>query len=221
MTHAAKPPPRVTIAESGSNPNGSTTSRTSEYLSRVHDRRGELRTSLGKLLSEIQTITWEIGCGHGHYLTAYSSAHPLEMCIGVDIARDRIARATRKRNRAKLSQLHFMVANARDFLDTLPPQIELARIFVLFPDPWPKRRHHKNRLLEPKFLKDLAERSGKGTRLYFRTDYKPYFSEVSSMLSSDLKWEVIDEPWPFELETVFQSRASSYHSLTAALKAAS
>ena len=160
---------------------------------------------------------WEIGCGHGHFLTAYAQTHPDEVCIGIDIVSERIGRAIRKRDRAKLTNLHFIHAEARLFLETLPDTAAFSRLFVLFPDPWPKLRHHKHRILQPDFLAAAAARAGEGARLYFRTDYQPYFNDVRATLSAHPDWLPTEEPWPFEHETVFQSRAEQYHSLVVKL----
>lgn len=192
--------------------------RTTEYLARMGERRTSLRSTLAKLVAAERPLVWEAGCGHGHFLTAYAAAHPEQDCIGVDIVRDRVARAKRKRDRAKLNRLHFIQADAVDFLDALPAAVKFSAIFILFPDPWPKRRHHKNRLLQSDFFDRVFERVGEGTRLYFRTDYEPYFEEVAATVRAHAKWQPVDEPWPFELETVFQARAPSYRSLVAAPK---
>ena len=145
-------------------------------------------------------ITLEIGCGHGHFLTAYAQAHPQEHCLGLDLLEDRIHRARRK---------------ARLLLEALPPAVHFNRIFILFPDPWPKRRHHKHRLMQAGFLELLAKRAGKGARVCFRTDYEPYFRDALADLKAGTDWQVVEEPWPFEFETVFQSRAESHHSCIA------
>ena len=163
---------------------------------------------------------WEVGCGHGHFLTAYAGKHPEELCVGVDITRDRIDRGIRKRDRAKLPNLHFIHGDARDFLDSLPISARLSAIYILFPDPWPKRRHHKNRIMQPEFLRAVAKRSGQGTRLHFRTDHEDYFRDTQATINEHTDWEIVAEPWPFEHLTVFQSRAASHHSLTARLRTA-
>lgn len=196
-------------------------SRSVEYFARAGERRTSLRTTLAALVQPSQSFVWEAGCGHGHFLTAYAATHPASPCIGVDIARDRIVRATRKRDRAKLSHLHFVLADALDFLEALPVEATFSAVFILFPDPWPKRRHHKNRLLQVDFLDRAFKRAGQGARLYFRTDHEPYFSEVAATIRTHSKWKLVDEPWPFELVTVFQARAASYHSLVAAPKLSS
>lgn len=130
---------------------------------------------------------------------------------------DRIERGNRKRTRAKLDHLHFIHADARDFLEALPRGVTFAAVYILFPDPWPKRRHHKNRIMQPEFLTAVAKRAGEDTRLHFRTDHEPYFRDAETAVHAHPDWEIVAEPWPFEYVTVFQSRADSHHSFTARL----
>ena len=186
-----------------------------DHRARVDQRRADLRLALAPLLSAHPTIVLEVGCGHGHFLTAYAAARPTQICVGIDLSLDRIARAERKRVRAGLANLHFIRADADDFFASLPAGTFFSALFILFPDPWPKRRHHKNRLLQPAFVAQIAERAGQGARLHFRTDYKPYFAEAAETLRASSAWRLVDEPWPFEVETVFQRRAAGYQSLTA------
>ncbi len=160
-------------------------------------------------------ITLEIGCGHGHFLTAYATAHPAETCLGIDLLKDRIGRATRKAVRAGLTNLAFLQAEAALLLEALPPAVQLATVFVLFPDPWPKRRHHKNRLMQPEFLSALAAKAAPNASLHFRTDYEPYFAAATATLQEHPDWRVSTVPWPFEHDTVFQTRAPAYQSCTA------
>ncbi len=175
-----------------------------------------LRGELARIVPAGAQLVWEVGCGHGHFLTAYAAAHPGELCVGVDQELDRIRRAVRKQERARLPNLHFVRAEARLFFEALPADATLAAIFVLFPDPWPKRRHHKHRLLQEIFLGDVAGRAGPGTPLYFRTDHAEYFSAVEAMLRTHADWRLVPgEPWPFERETVFQQRAAGHFSLVA------
>jgi len=191
------------------------------HLALIAQRRADLRVALGRVLPPKANFLCEIGSGHGHFLTAYAAAHPGELCIGIDLIGERIARATRKRDRAKLSNLHFFHAEAHDFLAALPADAGLGAIIVLFPDPWPKRRHHKNRLLQPAFLDALAARAGQGTRLYFRTDHRGYFAHAAAVFAAHPLWRIDPvAPWIFETETVFQARAPSYHSLVAGRTAA-
>ena len=212
-------PPARALTSSRLIPSSSSTglalARTAEHQARVRNRRDSLHAQLAEIFPTPTRLICEIGCGHGHFLTAYATANPRAACIGIDLLRDRIARATRKRNRAGLMHLHFLVAEASEFLDVLPRSVTLSAIYILFPDPWPKRRHHKHRLLQPSFLNSMAARAEEGTRFYFRTDYEPYFSEAAKVVSSHRHWRLVEEKWPFEMETVFQARAPKYHSFVA------
>lgn len=108
-----------------------------------------------------------------------------------------------------------MRADALGFLHALAAEATFAAIYILFPDPWPKLRHNKHRLMQPEFLHAAALHAGEGTRLYFRTDHEAYFESARHTLSHHPAWRLVDEPWPFEHETVFQKRASSHRSLVA------
>ncbi len=189
--------------------------RTAEHIARITQRRSNLSELIARSVPSQTPFVWEIGCGHGHFLAAYAAAHPAEVCVGVDISKDRIDRGLRKRNRAKLDNLRFIQADARDFLDALPAGATFSAVYILFPDPWPKRRHHKNRIMQPEFLAAAAQRAGQGTRLHFRTDYEPYFRDSERIIHQQADWQIVDEPWPFEQLTVFQSRAASHFSFTA------
>jgi len=196
--------------------NGAVSFRASRsHLARMQARGAELADQLSRFLPPSGEFVWEIGCGHGHFLTAYALAHPGQLCVGVDITSDRIERANRKRDREQLPNLHFLRADARLFLEVLPSKARIGDVFVLFPDPWPKLRHHKHRVIQPDFLAQVAAKMGEGGRLFFRTDYEPYFAQALGMIMDHPLWLVANEPWPFEHETVFQSRAASYRSLVA------
>lgn len=189
------------------------------YSEVINKRRDALKQQLAACVPASDPLVWEVGCGHGHFLTAYAAAHPTHVCLGIDIAGDRIERAQRKRDRAKLANLHFLRVEAGLFLDTITVEQRFARVFVLFPDPWPKLRHHKHRLMQPQFLTRLAGRMERGGRLFFRTDYAPYYLETEQVVAEHADWMIIDEAWPFEQETVFQQRAASHQSLVAGLRA--
>lgn len=191
---------------------------TPKYLSIIEQRRLALKHQLDVILPSSGEFVLEVGAGHGHFLTAYAAAHPDRVCIGIDLIGERVERALKKRDRAKLPNLHFVQAEARLFLDTLPDNARIRTVFVLFPDPWPKLRHNKHRIIQPSFLATVAERAVADCPLYFRTDFTPYFEAVREVLGADPYWELTEEPWPFEFATVFQQRAERFHSLVARCK---
>jgi tRNA (guanine-N7-)-methyltransferase len=165
-------------------------------------------------------LVLELGCGHGHFLAAYAAAHPATPCLGVDLISLRITRAARKQSRLKLANLAFLKADCAEALAALPAHVVLADIFVLFPDPWPKHRHHERRLLHPPLLDALAARAQPGTRLALRTDHAGFFTWAHANLATHALWRVTpDAPWPFEHPTVFQERQGAYQSLVAVREA--
>lgn len=179
-------------------------------------RLAEIRSQLASILPSPLPITLEIGSGHGHFLTAYAEAHPRRFCIGIDLIGDRLERSARKSTRAKLANIVWMHAEASLFLKALPVDTTLSEIFVLFSDPWPKRRHWKNRVIQAEFLSLLASKAGQGARLYFRTDHPHYFEQTNALINEHPSWTLdAGAPWPFELPTVFQKRAASHQSLVA------
>jgi len=189
---------------------------TPEFLAHITARRAALRTEAAATVPAHATITLEIGSGHGHFLTRYAAEHPEKLCVGVDLIGERIVRARKKAARAKLTNCHFIQAEARELIEALPAGVTFAEVWVLFPDPWPKKRHHKNRILQPAFFDFLAERAGKGAKLYFRTDHAEYFQWVVARMPEVKSWRI--DPgatWALEHETVFQARAPSYQSLVA------
>jgi tRNA (guanine-N7-)-methyltransferase len=189
---------------------------TPEFAERLATRLAALRVELEMLLPQPREVVLELGCGHGHFLARYATEFPAKFCVGVDFSSDRIARAQRKARRAGLPNCHFIRAEAREFLSVLPEGVTFGEIWVLFPDPWPKKRHHKNRLLQAGFLAALAPRAGEGTRLYFRTDHAGYFHTVDALLPDLPAWRLDPAArWPLEPETVFQARAPAYESLVA------
>ncbi len=181
-------------------------------------RLSALRQALETVPLHHPALTLEIGCGHGHFMAAYAAAHPDEHCVAIDIIRERLERADRKTRRAGLHNVTWLHTAAEDLLAALPAEVRFTRhIFVLFPDPWPKRRHWKNRLIQPGFLTRLADRCGPDVRLCFRTDHADYFAAASEVVAQHPDWQLLPQAaWPFAQESVFEAKAPSYQSLVAA-----
>ncbi len=185
-----------------------------EHLRRVEIRKAALRDALESCLHGVERVVLELGCGHGHWLTDYAAERADAFCLGIDVIGDRIDRATRKAQRAGLANARFLKAEASELLEMLPEGVTFESVFVLFPDPWPKKRHWKNRLFNASFLGALAKRCASGSRLYFRTDHDGYFAWAEEAAETLADWKVAkDGDWPFERETVFQSKADSFQSL--------
>jgi len=166
-----------------------------------------LAATLAESLAGRTTITFELGCGHGHWLAAYAAAHPAEFCVGIDLITHRVERSVRKQTLGRLDNVLFLKAEATEFLEALPSAVVLGKIFILYPDPWPKKKHHKHRFINAESLDLLAARSTAGTRLHCRTDNADYFQWTCEHLAAHARWDRRpQESWPFEQKTFFEER---------------
>lgn len=183
---------------------------------RIQKRQASLKTTCETLLDKQPLIALEIGCGHGHFLVSYAQAFPTTFCVGIDINQERITSAQKKNTKANLGNLYFLKAEANEFLEALPPLVQLSDIFILFPDPWPKNRHHKNRLIQTDFLTFLTTKASPQARLYFKTDHLDYFNWTQKILSHHHDWKTDPSAtWPLPTQTHFEKMFEQHHALIA------
>lgn len=165
--------------------------------------------------SNIKTIDLEIGCGHGHWINAYSSQHRESVCIGIDLITKRISKAVRKKENLVNDNLFLLKADALEFLKYKPRSILFSNIFIFFPDPWPKKKHHKRRLIQSSFLEDLCLHTHKNCNIYFRTDHNEYFKWTLDLFEESAHWNTSNLVWPLEHTSYFQDLLPGFTSLTA------
>lgn len=188
----------------------------SDYAKAIADKEeriNALRKKIAAFLPEeiiggfsLNGITLEIGCGHGHFLAAYAAAFPQETCIGLDLITKRIERANNKKGKAALGNVNFYKADAHEFLEALPPKVAIDKLFLLYLDPWPKKRHHKNRIVQEATLTTWAAHAKPGAQLYFRTDHVDFYQWAKEHIEAHPQWELVPAAqFPFERETYFQS----------------
>ena len=190
-----------------------------EALLRRAKRIEHLREEILKLPASEGGITFEIGCGKGHYLSAYGQAHPQEICVGIDLISSRIRDGERKNERRGNQNVFFLKAACGEFLEALPDSVKIAKVFIFFPDPWPKKRHHRRRLMQPEFLDRLKARCKDGAVLYFRTDHEEYFQWTLELFKSRSDWLLqADNSLPFEEVSQFQRILPVFSTLKAVLK---
>lgn len=175
-------------------------------------KRKAAEEQLGKVPDSVKKITLEIGCGHGHFLTAYAEKNPGEFCIGVDLHRGRIFKSIKKAERAGLKNLMFIESDSTEFLTLITGKLEITKTWILYPDPWPKKRHFKNRIVQGEFLKRLASLTQAGGELWIRSDYRPFIDWSHDLLNESDGWlEQQDFIWPELGMTVFQELTENKH----------
>ena len=182
-------------------------------------RKAELVKTCRADLAGVDRILFEAGCGHGHWLTDYAEANPGMICAGIDLISWRIRKGNEKKAKRGLQNLHFYKAELSEFLGALPVGIRFDRTVLLFPDPWPKAKHHRRRMVQPSFLDEVARRTDRGGEFCFRSDDRPYFDWTVEHLSEHPDWEIDESAqWPYESETYFQSLMDEYYSVVAKRK---
>ncbi|WP_439813665.1 tRNA (guanosine(46)-N7)-methyltransferase TrmB [Zavarzinia sp. CC-PAN008] len=115
----------------------------------------------------------EIGFGGGEHLVAQAEANPGTGLIGCEPFRNGVAKAVSEAEARGLANVRVWSDDARLLVQRLATA-SLARAFILFPDPWPKARHHKRRIVEPVLLRDLARALAPGAELRLATDHADY-----------------------------------------------
>ena len=196
--------------------NGSLSEGYLKELKRQADRKDALSKTLAKYVPADTPIVFEAGCGHGHWLTSYASICPDWPCIGIDLIAGRIDKANAKKYKRNLPRLFFIKAELNEFLEVLAPAVRFQAVIFLFPDPWPKARHHKKRMIQLPLLKSLAERMTDSGALYFRTDDRNYFEWTEEHLAESSYWQIAkDRSWLHEEATYFQDLMDGYYSLIA------
>lgn len=122
-----------------------------------------------------EQIWLEIGFGAGEHLLWQAESHPDVGFVGCEPFINGVAKLLSQIERLGLTNIRIHDGDARDLLDWLP-DATLARVFLLFPDPWPKKRHHKRRLVSPETLAALARVMRPGSELRFASDIADYVS---------------------------------------------
>ena len=160
---------------------------------------------LARLFPAKQPLELELGCGDGSFTLQYALAHPDRNIVALERLLGRITKLDRKGHRAGLKNLRLLRAEAAYVLEYLLPPGTLNAIHVYFPDPWPKKRHHKNRLISeplPSLAKRLLKTDGV---VYLRTDNVEYFEQMLEVFDGAAGFERAETPEPLKaLATDFE-----------------
>jgi tRNA (guanine-N7-)-methyltransferase len=127
-------------------------------------------------------VIMEIGFGNGEALAAMAAAHPENDYLGVEVHRPGVGHLLRGLLAQNLSNVRVVCADANDVLSRLA-DASLAAVYLFFPDPWPKKRHHKRRLVQPVFVETVRRKLALGGTLCLATDWDDYARQMLEVLS--------------------------------------
>jgi len=134
-----------------------------------------------RIFGRVAPLHLEIGFGDGEALLEMAAGNPGGDYLGAEVHRPGVGRALLQIEARGLANLRVCRADGARVLRALPPA-SLAAVYLYFPDPWPKKRHHKRRLLQAQFIALAASRLVRGGRFHFATDWRDYALEALARL---------------------------------------
>jgi tRNA (guanine-N7-)-methyltransferase len=163
-----------------------------------------------------QPLEVELGAGDGSFLLAWAAQNPSHNFLAVERLLGRLRKAERKIRRAGLANVRLLRIEAGYFLEYMLPVRSVAALHVYFPDPWPKRKHWRHRLVNDHFTAVAARALQPGGVIYLRTDDTSYFRQMTEVFGRNKTFTEV--PTPSELQDVltdfergFQARGISTH----------
>jgi tRNA (guanine-N7-)-methyltransferase len=160
-------------------------------------------------------IRLEIGCGHGEFIAAMAAHHPHERFLGIEHDNIRVTKCAHKCLKSGATNVRLFSDEAHRCVRFRIAPASLSRIYILFPDPWPKAGHRRRRLLTRAFLLDLAHAAAPGCRFIMASDAHEYaFQCLSNTTTLPGLWRsrlpggyAIDRPTRFP--TLFEQHKKS------------
>ena len=146
-----------------------------------------LRTDPAQAFARPAPLHLEIGIGDGENLVAMAGTSPNENYLGCEVHRPGLGHTLLRLREECLDNVRLVETDAVELLATMAPK-SLDSIYIFFPDPWPKKRHHKRRLLQAPVLNLLADGLKRSGRLYFATDDAGYAESVLDVIERSSQW---------------------------------
>ena len=179
---------------------------------------------VGALFLTCRPITLEIGFGDGQHLQQLAADHPEQGFIGIEAYRPGIGRLLHGIADEELNNLRVLIGDAEDIVPRRFPRCSLQHILVLFPDPWPKKRHHKRRLLSMEFLKKLSMTLTTDGQMSIATDCAGYATDIELSIEKTGNLQLLETngsktAWSRSTVTKYERRAQRLGHITHEIRA--
>ncbi|HEX7028988.1 MAG TPA: tRNA (guanosine(46)-N7)-methyltransferase TrmB [Gammaproteobacteria bacterium] len=126
----------------------------------------------------------EIGFGNGDALLQMAAKHPERNFIGIEVHRPGVGRLLMHAGEQGLKNVRVSSRDAMEVLERQVPDASLERVMLYFPDPWPKKRHHKRRIVQPDFVQLVARKLVTGGEFHLATDWENYAEHMRDVMES-------------------------------------
>jgi tRNA (guanine-N7-)-methyltransferase len=172
------------------------------------------RLDLGKIFGRKAPLHVDLGCGDGSFLCAMAQRMPDINFLGIERLLNRVRTSARKA--ATLDNVRLLRMESLYAVRYLLPAESVERFYLLFPDPWPKRRHHRRRIVTPNFLRSIHAALQKNGSIYIATDDVDYFARIKEIAESNPAFASsdadVDLP-PSRFGLIFRQKDAPIHSL--------
>ncbi|WP_193213734.1 tRNA (guanosine(46)-N7)-methyltransferase TrmB [Luteolibacter marinus] len=136
----------------------------------------------------------DLGCGDGRFLLGMAGHHPERDFLGVERLLGRVRKVAKKIGKHGLTNARVLRLESRYTVEWLLPRASVSRLHLLCPDPWPKLRHHRRRLIQQDFLQAVWDTLEPGGEFLFKTDHPEYFEWAGEKIAAFGKFERLE--WP-------------------------
>ncbi len=147
-----------------------------------------------EIVKEGRPLEIDLGCGDGKFLLEMAVHYPERDFLGVERLLGRVRKVCKKADKKGLQNLHVLRLESRYTAEWLLPLESVSRLHLLCPDPWPKLRHHRRRLIQEEFLEAIWQVLEPGGEFLFKTDHPEYFEWAVEKVAAFGKFQQLD--WP-------------------------
>lgn len=155
-----------------------------ELLPRYGIESGAAPLDFTALFGRDAPVHVEVGFGNGEALAAMAAAHPQNNYLGIEVHRPGVGALLRRIEAEGLTNVRVACTDAKELLEQRIPEASLSAVYIFFPDPWHKKRHHKRRLVQAEFTALLAHKLKPGGLLHLATDWEDYAQHMLAVLSA-------------------------------------
>lgn len=148
----------------------------------------------GAYFAEARPLEVELGAGDGSFFAQWAALNPERNFLGVERLLGRLRKIERKARRAELSNVRALRLEAAYFTEYLLPRASVSAFHIYFPDPWPKRKHRANRLINERFTEVLRAGLSHGGVVHLRTDDADYFAQMTRVFGANGNFETASTP---------------------------
>jgi len=167
------------------------------------------RLDLQQMFPQSQPLDVELGSGDGSFLVNYAKLHPERNFLGVERLLGRLRKLDRKGRRAGLINLRGMRIESAYLVEFLLPRNATTALHIYFPDPWPKRKHRKYRLVNERFTEIARQALVPNGIVYLRPDHAEYFSQMTEVFGANSNFRLVETPQ--ELSAVVTDFERGFH----------